>query len=509
VLWNTKSQDLLAEPVVLRENGHRISLEQFSPNNRWLITSCGDRTIRLWDLTSQNLLAAPVILRGHDTPIGAVVISPDSRWLIGTSRENGNQLWALEDIEARDPAAECVVLPKDREASDDDIGAILSSKSRWLVTGVGSKTVRLWDLSAKNPAVQAIVVQGNKMQIKRVTISPDDRWAIIGIGSDNPQLWGLGTQNQTAQSARLDCHRDAVTNVGFSPGSCWLVTASADSIRLWDLKAPNPTAESAVLNGDPGMINDIAFSPDDRWLAIRSDDRGARLWDLKGINPEVNPTVLRGHDGNITAMAFSSDQRWLATGGDDNTVCLWDLNAHSLASQFIIQDVQNVAFSPDSRWLIRVSYTTLHLWDLRAQSPTVPPLALPTGGPFSLQWEFSSDSRWLFLQGGPSPGSTSPPMARVERRLWDLDAPSGHAEEISLPRLEAFSNPQAAFSLDSRWLAIKGDASSIHLFDLKAQHSPSGPLKMQGNLIALSLDSCWLATVDTDTTVLLWDASWD
>ena len=50
----------------------------------------------------------------------------------------------------------------------------ISSDNRWVVTGSADKTARLWDLSAKDPAANPVVLRGHENYITAVAISPDN-----------------------------------------------------------------------------------------------------------------------------------------------------------------------------------------------------------------------------------------------------------------------------------------------------------------------------------------------
>jgi WD domain, G-beta repeat len=87
----------------------------------------------------------------------------------------------------------------------------ISPDNQWLVTGGVDGTVRLWDLTAKDPAANPVVLRGHTSAVTAVGISPDNRWLVTGS-------------------------RD------------WLATFSADgTARLWDLTANDPAANPVVL----------------------------------------------------------------------------------------------------------------------------------------------------------------------------------------------------------------------------------------------------------------------
>jgi WD domain, G-beta repeat len=113
----------------------------------------------------------------------------------------------------------------------------ISADSRWLVTGSGDKTARLWDLRAQDPSANPVVLRGHDGGVYAVAISADSRWVVTG------------SEDNTA--------------------------------RLWDLRAKDPAANPVVLRGHNGWVNAVAISADSRWVVTGSSDWTARLWLLQ------------------------------------------------------------------------------------------------------------------------------------------------------------------------------------------------------------------------------------
>ena len=65
--------------------------------------------------------------------------------------------------------------------SHTDISAMaISPDNHWLATGSSDNTARLWDLTAKDPAANPVVLRGHRGPIYAVAISPDDHWLATG-----------------------------------------------------------------------------------------------------------------------------------------------------------------------------------------------------------------------------------------------------------------------------------------------------------------------------------------
>ncbi|HTD15590.1 MAG TPA: hypothetical protein VK673_10440 [Chthoniobacterales bacterium] len=111
----------------------------------------------------------------------------------------------------------------------------ISPDMHWMVTCSDDATVRLWDVTAKGPLLNSLVLRGHKEPVRAVAISSDNHW---------------------------------------------LVTTSYDkTVRLWDLTAKDPAANPEVLTGHENGVDAVAISPNDHWLVTGSSDRTARLWD--------------------------------------------------------------------------------------------------------------------------------------------------------------------------------------------------------------------------------------
>jgi WD40 repeat protein len=449
----------------------------FSPDNRWLVTADRKNNALLWDLTSPNPATAPIVLSGHTMQVTQLAVSPNGNWLATASNESDTHTGShdptarLWDLTRTDPASGPIVL----RGHEGPIGAIaFNSDSKRLVTAGGGnsmglgrmdKTVRLWDLAAKDPSANAIVFSG------------EDVFDYASIGHDNHWLVTIGSI------------RDPNRN------------RSEATARLWDLTAKDPAATKAVLLADglPVSVAIATFSSDRRWLATAGPENTVRLWDLTAKETIANPRVLRGHEGRINSLAFSPDNLSLVAGGEDGTARLWGLTtAESIANPITVQSDGGFIISPDSHWMATKSTdddsASASIWDLTAADPAMTPKVFTASKYAFLEFAFSPDSRWLL--SGDDKG---------DARLWDLTAKGAAVNPIVI-RGHTSHVSAVAISPDKRWLVTGSFDGTAHLWNLDANGPTGAPRVLQASAktpdgrngaiyeVVISRDNHWLIT---------------
>jgi WD40 repeat protein len=321
-----------------------------SADGRVALTGNDDQYARLWDVATGRQLRAfrardkGYSVEGGENDILSVAISPDGRHaLTGGSFES--QLWDMTTGEQL------------RVLKGTASSVVFSPNGRYVLTGSGANTARLWD-----------VVTGKLLRsfgrptagVYSVAFSMDGRRILTGSTDKIARLWSA-TSGQLIRSFKG--HADAVVSVAFSNDGRYIVTGSFDKTAcVWDTST-GQKLRSFV--GHTERVTFVAFSPDGRSVLTGSEDGTALLWDA------VTGQQLRyigGNKSSFISVAFSADGRLILTGAFDKTVRLWDATTGQQIRTFDghTRRVRSVAFSQNGRSMLLLSGgddATAGLWD--------------------------------------------------------------------------------------------------------------------------------------------------
>ena len=393
-----------AAPAARIKEGHEflVSSVAFLPDDRHVLTSAGDGTVRMWDRRTGGQVRR---LRNTGT-LSVLALSAGGEWIVTGSdaaelrQPQSAQLWS-----ANDPQSEPIKLT----GHPGEVSAAAFSPDRDLetlriATGDVLGGVRLWRFDAGSRSWQATPVRGHstgypisavkftpdgrrlltasqdrivlihdaltgetlppplKHQggVKAIDISADSRRALSlsspGKGSYRISLWDLETGSEQFHDVNLPY--ETLTSAVFHPSQTSAILTSANANRnssgfwQWHLGA-REIRPLWPQNQVRGVIWAASFSPDGSRLLAAGGSQ-ARLITAQG---QLEKTF--SSHGAVTSAEFSPDDKLLATSSLDGDVKLWYADPqhpefgrvavklahpHSNGSQW--SAVNSVAFSP-------------------------------------------------------------------------------------------------------------------------------------------------------------------
>lgn len=366
-----------AEPRLLPVHKGTLALA-ISPDSRWLAAVEGDSgkasdgvfVLQVWSLSDRILKPAPRPLPSGFRPV-TLGFSPDGRWLVAGSDEVS--IWDLAS--GRDD----VVAAGSMFGGKDGVVAAVTPDGRWLATMNGR--ARFWDLTGPYATSALRILHGLGGALTDLALDPRGHW-LVTVSREDPQsaepheivrLWDLTAANPATTPLALPDHPGGVRPVELSSDGRWLITITrgfwaAGIANLWDLSVADPVASRRILPTQGEGFVGVTISPDGRWAVTSSSDQVPRAWDLASPEPDRAPRFLRGHEGVPWVIAISPDSRWLMVGGS-GVVRVWDLGAIDAAAlpRTFRSDqppLRAVVSSGNGRWLVGGSSAGGQLWDL-------------------------------------------------------------------------------------------------------------------------------------------------
>lgn len=192
----------------------------FSPDNRYMISSSEDKTARLWSMDTYTSL---VSYKGHKGPIWDVKFSPFGHYFATLSHDQTARLWSCDHINPLRIFAGHL----------NDVDCVeFHPNSTYVFTGSSDKTLRMWDVT-RGESVRIFI--GHTSAINCVSVSPDGRW-LASAGEDAVvNVWDISSGRRL--KTMRGHGRTSIYSLLFSQDGSVLVSGGADnSVRVWDVK---------------------------------------------------------------------------------------------------------------------------------------------------------------------------------------------------------------------------------------------------------------------------------
>jgi WD40 repeat protein len=536
--------------LVLDTGGHHGSIRdlEFTPDGLGLISAGRDKVAYLWDLDGRppgrSGAIRPAIWRGQRGSINALALSPpdaDGRRVLalagnGVENQGGTvSLYRFPGAPGR-PTGDLIGYLYSRGApvsgwTDGHANAIgsmaFAPDGRWLATGSGDGTVKLWDVAGRR-VVATLDHQGGR--VNALAFAGDDR-LVTGTHLGDIRVWDLAPlRRQPAGAAAVvgrvphleanpnDPAASAINALDVGTDGRWLVVGheSGDLYRFDLNAAGNLRASAAELPtrqgaAGQGPVEAIAIGPNNvvavSIVARRSPQNQRPTVECDVEVRDLNGRILPGFSWTATnlvyALAFSPDGKRLAYGGgDEQAITLRDLaDAQAAPTAFRGEGfgVWQVGFSADGG---RVAFSATH--HDRGRPPVFFGFHLDDRSPGSLAgadvvghretldgWAVTPVNPYLLRVTAPPGQAGGFEVAldpNLDQRWWAWTFIPGKAPEHPAPTLAVACGQGVAI------YELAGGTRTRFL------HGHEGFVYD----VAPSPDGKWLATGSADQTVRLW-----
>jgi WD40 repeat protein len=285
--------------------------------------------VNLWELTTgRKIVELPIHCdrpgrnwRGGDK----VVFSPDGKYV---AVAQGMPIRIFDVATTK----ELHTLGKDQE--DNPIYSLaISDDNKLLAALYTSKTVQIWDLSARKEVSRFRIAEA--FEYCSLTFSPDAK-SLAGVsGVYQGSLighWRIEDGHEIGRYKVADSQgRGGFHTLAFSPDGKTLAAGAwgTKCLYCWDVvtRKELPFASAKLKDG---ITTCLAFTPDGKMLAYGTQDEGrAQVWLVEPATGKVQIEIPLTPGSHIQALAFSPEGRILATGGyapvPKQSIRFWDV----------------------------------------------------------------------------------------------------------------------------------------------------------------------------------------
>ncbi len=510
---------------IVDSNGRRRQLRSldssvvrlaYAIDGRWMAAAGDNGNIRLWEAGTWQEVGE---LQGHKGLIREMLFHPDGTHLTSVDDQEF-RIWDLNDI----GAVRVVDHPEPNENRDITVSADATTAATY---GGLNNTVRFWRL--RPGALEPKTLPPQRALILSSVLSSDGSTVYISTHDSGLSRWDVETLRRTVTFSQ-----DVLApSLALSMDGQILVSTGADNlIRIWEAESGR---QLQTVRGHPGSPSDVAIGADSAALAVVSGDGRLRV---RSIQTEDRDDVLL-HKGIVVCLAVSPDGQTLATTDPHHyAVKLWDMPGGELIGS-IDGKKQNVAFSPDGKWLALMSFEgQLQLWDRSTPLDRLQTIGDLGSNPvtFGRNLTFSHDSKMLAFSGKngtvivwdvekrevihsfPDHSSGRPVafgaydkvIATASSklvRIWDVS--SGR---LLAPIQVRGESRDICFSPNGKLLAATSGGTELDWWDVSDPTKPRELTSLQGHTagistVAFSPDGTLLATGGYDNTLRLWDVA--
>ena len=320
-IWDFASRKLL--PKQIAPQGRPIVHMAFDRLGERLAVAADEKCLRVWHIDTARQLAIMELSLGVPN---VVRYTQDGGMLAAATSAGGLFLWDSETYKPR-----AILRGEGNPAGQQGHGGVITCVEPLLtdklLTGSVNKTVRIWDLKARQAKATAFSFSH---AVTCMAVSPDGRTLAVGTGKYRSKfetgelvLCSLsdGRQPPSTISQGVTPVSLAFSPDGNSLAVCSLsaaVGAAARTVSIIDLRS-----RRTMSIGSTGG-HSVAFSPDGRLLAVGCTSGQINLWPLDA-GSAMKPLALKKHQGLVWSLAFSPDGKSLASGAADNNLVIWDV----------------------------------------------------------------------------------------------------------------------------------------------------------------------------------------
>lgn len=327
-----------------------------SSDDKYLITSSWDRTVKIWKMNHGELLKTYKIpkdkkatrKRRISSAVRRLALSPDNSKLVGISTNGYIRVWPFLNHPGR---------AYEKRIKDDKMGFIKFSPQdeNQIIVATAKGKFFLFDISDGIEQVKEI--QAHKEKIRHISFSNDKSMLASADFMGNIKICSF-PELKTLQE--IKGHKKPVPMLMFTPDDKLLISAAYDSYsRVWDVQTGKKLAEYEFAD----KIRDLGRGPQGEKIVIAGHSPNIQLWDrLKNITLRTYK-----HKDRILDIQPLKDYSEFLSASKDTNVGYWSLEKDTPLAIFKGHKttVNRILVTKDNHYAISSDlHGAVIIWDL-------------------------------------------------------------------------------------------------------------------------------------------------
>lgn len=258
-----------------------------------------------------------------------------------------------------------------------------SPDGKLLASASDDTTVNVWDVEAKRILY---TYRGFTTKVRSVSWSPDGRYIAAGANKVYSALGANGPSTKHAANSELrvweattghpiyryqENSNAAINTVAWSPNGALLAAGYIDgTIHVLQIASDGDIRLLSTHQGQTSISFDstsmLSWSPDGSSIASIDEHKILTVWDAFHKDKTI---VSRKYVDNILMVKWAPGNTLIATVSILGVIDLWDITNKYSPSVYEANNIESIAWSPSSNYIIGTGHNAMYEWDVTGMEP--------------------------------------------------------------------------------------------------------------------------------------------